>query len=62
MRRMCAPLSRKQRAGDHLLRQEDMLAITFCGKKIYNADRMKFMKQYAPKPDKYAPFSGKDEP
>ena len=36
--------------------ENNALAITFCGKKVYNADRMKFMKQYAPKPDKYAPF------
>ena len=28
--------------------ENNALAITFCGKKIYNADRMKFMKQYAP--------------
>ena len=28
--------------------ENDALAITFCGKKVYNADRMKFMKQYAP--------------
>ena len=27
-----------------------------------NADRMRFMKQYAPKPDKYAPCRGKDKP
>lgn len=40
--------------------ENNALAITFCGKKIYNADRMKFMKQYAPK-DKYAPFSGKED-
>lgn len=36
--------------------ENNALAITFCGKKVYNADRMKFMKQYAPKQDKYAPF------
>ena len=36
--------------------ENNALAITFCGKKVYNADRMKFMKQYAPKHDKYAPF------
>ncbi len=36
--------------------ENNALAITFCGKKVYNADRMKFIKQYAPKPDKYAPF------
>ena len=29
--------------------ENNALAITFCGKKVYNADRMKFMKQYAPK-------------
>lgn len=40
--------------------ENNALAIAFCGKKIYNADRMKFMKQYAPK-DKYAPFSGKED-
>lgn len=32
--------------------ENNALAITFCGKKIYNADRMKFMKQYAPPQDK----------
>ena len=41
--------------------ENNALAITFCGKKVYNANRMKFMKQYAPK-DKYAPFSGKEKP
>jgi polyferredoxin len=40
----------------HRCPENNALAITFCGKKIYNADRIKFMKQYAPKPDKYAPF------
>lgn len=40
--------------------ENNALAIAFCGKKIYNADRMKLMKQYAPK-DKYAPFSGKED-
>lgn len=40
--------------------ESNALALTFCGKKIYNANRMKFMKQYAPK-DKYAPFSGKGD-
>ena len=40
--------------------ENNALAITLCGKKIYSADRMKFMKQYAPK-DKYAPFSGKED-
>ena len=29
--------------------ENDALSITFCGKKVYNAKRMKFMKQYAPK-------------
>lgn len=33
--------------------ENNALAITFCGKKIYNADRMKFMKQYAPPKSKY---------
>lgn len=33
--------------------ENDALAITFCGKKVYNADRMKFMKQYAPPKTKY---------
>ena len=28
--------------------ENNALALTFCGKKIYKADRMKFMKQYAP--------------
>ena len=32
--------------------ENNALAITFCGKKIYTADRMKFMKQYAPRPCK----------
>lgn len=41
--------------------ENNALALTFCGKKVYNANRMKFMKQYAPK-DKYAPFSGKEKP
>ena len=33
--------------------ESNALAITFCGRKIYNADRMKFMKQYAPPKSKY---------
>ena len=33
--------------------ENNALAITFCGKKVYNADRMKFMKQYAPPKSKY---------
>lgn len=33
--------------------ENDALTITFCGKKVYNADRMKFMKQYAPPKTKY---------
>ena len=41
--------------------ENNALAITFCGKKVYNADRMKFMKQYAPKPDKYAPFTAHEK-
>lgn len=41
--------------------ENNALAITFCRKKVYNADRMKFMKQYAPKPDKYAPFTAHEK-
>ena len=41
--------------------ENNALSITFCGKKVCNADRMKFMKQYAPKPDKYAPFTAHEK-
>ena len=33
--------------------ENNALSVTFCGKKIYSADRMKFMKHYAPPKTKY---------